>query len=343
MCSSDLANTSYPGSFVPTQEVATGFGAVVTNPTLDNLSASYAAAASPATTTTNKSSIAPKIVIGVIAGVLLLVVLIAISLSVGGNTVEKQLDEAITKGNLFPPLSPNAHDLYNQLKAKGSSEDTLQRYRDRIVPMLTSQATRLIDSLMQPGYEEAAGSEWQAAARSMSWAVELNPKDNSLVARSAYCQGRVAYLAKQDQDAIQHWTQAAKLDQSWALPLNSAGLVYASEKKYSAARSLYFEAIRRNSNWANPYNNLGTSYYMEKNYSEAKVYYQKAVQIAPDWARPHAWLGDIAMNEKDFATAVSEYQAVLGPKAIGIGNMNLEKIREKFEQAQRLANSGEKE
>lgn len=336
------ASISYPGSFVPTQEVAADFGPVVTNPTLDNLSTTYAAATSPATTAT-RTSIAPKIVVGVIAGVLLLVVVIAISLSVGGNTVEKQLDEAIVKGNLFPPPTQNARDLYTQLKNAGANEDTLRRYRERLVPLLTSQATHLIQNLMQPGYDEAAVSDWQSAAKSILWATEFNPADNALAAKSSYCQGRVAYLAKQGQDAIQHWTQAAKLDQSWALPLNSAGLVYASEKNYSAARSLYFEAIRRNSNWANPYNNLGTSYYMEKNYSEAKVYYQKAVQIAPDWARPHAWLGDIAMNEKDFATAVSEYQAVLGPKAIGIGNMNLEKIREKFEQAQRLANSGEKE
>ena len=76
---------------------------------------------------------------------------------------------------------------------------------------------------------------------------------------------------------------------------------------------------------------------MERNYSEAKGYYQKAIQIAPDWARPHAWLGDIAMNEKDFSTAVTEYQAVLSPQAIGTGNMDLGRIREKLEEAQRLS------
>ncbi|HEX5702261.1 MAG TPA: tetratricopeptide repeat protein [Pyrinomonadaceae bacterium] len=289
-------------------------------------------------------STAVKVLMAGIGLVFLLVVIIAVSLNtVGSNSVEKQLDDAIARGNLFPPASQNAYQLYNQLKANGANDETLRKYRERLVPLLTRQATQLTQNLLQPGYEEAPASEWQIATRAMSWATELKPGDSLISAKSAYCQGRVAYLANQNQAAIEHWVKAAQLDPSWALPANSAGLVYASLKNYSTARTLYSDAVRRNPNWANPYNNLGTSYYMERNYSEAKVFYKKAVQLAPDWARPHAWLGDIAMIEKDFETAITEYQWVLSPQAVGTANMNLEKIKEKLNEAQQLSAGSEYE
>ena len=149
--------------------------------------------ASPATARIpSHLSIVAKVLLAGIGLVLLLVVIIAVSLNtVGSNTVGKQLDDAIARGNLLPPASQNAHDLYNQLKTTGASEDTLRKYRERLVPLLTRQATQLTQNLLQPGYEEAPASEWQTAARAMAWAAELNPNDSLLGAKSAYCHGRV--------------------------------------------------------------------------------------------------------------------------------------------------------
>jgi len=329
------ANTSYPGSFVPTQEVATGFGAVVTNPTLDNLSASYAAAASPATTTTNKSSIAPKIVIGVIAGVLLLVVLIAISLSVGGNTVEKQLDEAITKGNLFPPPAQNARDLYTELKKGGASEDTLRRYRERLVPLLTNSPNQLLNALPNVGSDEPTIDQWQEAARNLNWATELQPGDNKLSARAAYCEGRAAFIQSNKSDAaLQAWNRAANLDKSWALPVNGIGLVYQSRKDYVTSRSYFLRAMNLNPSWAHPYENLGNNYYYEKDYSSARDYYQKALERASDWAKPHWHLGQVAMQFNDYSTAVNEFQAALSPSAKGLKRNESDSIQKDLDRAQ---------
>ncbi len=243
------ASTSYP-SFVPTPEVSAGFGAVVTNPTLDNLSTTYPAAASPATTTPT-TSIAPKIVVGVIAGVLLLVVVIAISLSVGGNTVEKQLDEAITKGNLFPPPTQNARDLYTQLKNGGANEDTLRRYRERLIPLLTSGPNQLLNALPNVGSDEPTFDQWQEAARNLSWAIELQPGDNKLSAKAAYCEGRAAFIQSNKSDAaLQAWSRSVNLDKSWALPVNGIGLVYQSRKDYPTSRSYFLRAVNLDPNWA---------------------------------------------------------------------------------------------
>jgi hypothetical protein len=88
-----------------------------------------------------------KVVLSCVAGLFLLVVIIALSTkSTSGNNVEKQLDQAITKGNLFPPSVENAHNLYYQLKASNASEDTLRRYRERIITLLTSTPNQLLAS-----------------------------------------------------------------------------------------------------------------------------------------------------------------------------------------------------
>jgi tetratricopeptide (TPR) repeat protein len=143
----------------------------------------------------------------------------------------------------------------------------------------------------------------------------------------------VAYLLKQEDEALAAWKRAADADKAWPLPANGMGLIYFSRKNYSTARTYYFDAVRRDSNWAYPYNNLGTAFHYDRNDSSAKDYYRKAIELAPHWARPHAWLGEIAMKEKDFGTAVAEYEAVLDQNATGTTNMDLDKIRSKLEEA----------
>jgi tetratricopeptide (TPR) repeat protein len=329
------ASTSYPGSFVPPQEVAGGFGAVVTNPALDNLDSTYAAAAPPATTTATTTSIAPKIVLGVVAGVFLLVSVIAISLSGGGNTVEKQLDEAITKGSLFPPPTQNARDLYTQLKNGGASEETLRRYRERLVPLLTSNPNQLLNALPTVGSDEPSIDQWQEAARNLNWAAELQASDNKLKARAAYCEGRAAFIQSNKSDAaVQSWTSAANLDKAWALPINGIGLVYQSRKDYATSRSYFLRAMNLDPNWAHPYENLGNNYYYEKDYATARNYYQKALEKASDWAKPHWHLGQVAMQFNDYPTAVNEFQAALSPSAKGLKRNEADSIQKDLDRAQ---------
>ena len=275
-------------------------------------------------------------VVGGLATVGIILVVI-IALSVGGNSVEKKLDSAIKAGNLFTPANENAHDLYLQLKNTGASEQALRPYRERILPLLTSSPLQMINEFMVPGSDEVPLTEWQGAARSLRWATELKPDDGSLRARSLYAEGRIAYLSKDENNAITTWERAADADPSWPLPINGIGLIYTGRKDYETARRYYQIAIQRDANWAYPYNNMGTAYYMQRNYYEAKGFYQKAAQLAPRWARPHSWLGDIAMKEEDYNTAIAEFTLTLDSSATGTKNMDLEKIRRQLALAQERA------
>lgn len=277
-------------------------------------------------------------VVGGIAGLGILMTIIAVVASNNkSQTLEQKLDSAIARGQFLTPTTDNAHDLYYQLKNSGAGEETLRSYRDKLVPPLTNPSFQMIKAFMVPGADDPPLADWQSAYESLRWASELKPDDKELVARMAYCEGRVAFLTKNEDRAIEAWTRAANVDKSWPLPVNGIGLIYSARKKYSTARTYYFDAVQRDPNWAYAYNNIGTSYFMEKNYSDAKGYYQKAVQLAPQWARPHSWLGDIAMKENDYATAVQEFSLVFEPNATGTKNMDLPKIQRELDRARQLA------
>ena len=154
-----------------------------------------------------------------------------------------------------------------------------------------------------------------------------------------YCAGRVAYLDNRKDDALTFWKRAAEQDTAWAMPLNSAGLIYNERKNYSTARPFFLEAIRREPQLALPYNNIGTSYFYEKNDTQAEGYYRQAIERAPQWARPHAWLGDIAMRRKDFNVAVQEYETVLNLDPSGTSGIDANRIRQQLEQARRGSNA----
>lgn len=280
-------------------------------------------------------STAAKVLLAGIGLVLLLVVIIAVSLNtVGSNTVEKQLDDAIARGNLFPPASQNAHELYNQLKANGANEDTLRKYRERLVPLLTSTPYQLLANLPRIGGEEPTSDQWQEATKNLDWAVQLKPGDKNLAARAAYCQGRAAFVQKRTEIALESWSRATTLDGSWALPVNGLGLIYQGRKDYRTSRSHFLRAVSLDPNWAHPYENLGNNYFYEKDYSAARAYYQKALERAPDWAKPRWHLGQVAMQFNDYATAVSEFEAALSPSARGLKGNEAQWIQRELDRAQ---------
>lgn len=272
-------------------------------------------------------------IVGGLAGLVILILIIALASSNSTRALEQQLDSAIASGQFLTPATNNAHDLYYQLKNTGASEDTLRGYREKLVPLLTDRFYKMIREFTIAGNEEPPMGEWQKAYESLRWASELNPEDKALVARTAYCEGRVAFISKDESRAIEAWTRASNADKTFALPVNGIGLIYTGRKNYSAARTYYLDAIQRDAKWAVPYNNVGTSYYMERNYSDAKGYYQKAAELAPQWARPHSWLADIAMRESDYATAVQEFSLVLEPGMTGTKGMDFAKIQKQLDLA----------
>jgi tetratricopeptide (TPR) repeat protein len=278
--------------------------------------------------------------VGRLVAILAVVVVLALAAMFAlnsGASLESKLDKAITSGKLFKPQGESAYDYYQQLKNQGADARTLTRFDSRLLPLLTNGPRQLLVEFAKPGTPEPSVPQWEEACKQLSWASQIKPGDNSVAARAAYCEGRLAYLNDNKEEARVAWQKASELDTSWAVATNGVGLIYNERKEYEIARPYLREAIRRDPDWAVPYNNLGTSYYYRRNYDEAETHYLKAVERAPNWGRPRAWLGDIARYRHDYARAVREYEIVLDSSTIGTSKMNLTEIRQRLDEARRLA------
>jgi tetratricopeptide (TPR) repeat protein len=343
---SSQTTSPYSTSFAHMEQTAAEVGAGATTASFDNLDSAYVASTPVATSATTTKSMVPKFVLASVVAVFVLVIIMAIALSSGGNSVEKQLSAAITNRNLFPPAAQNAHDLYNQLRNSGASDDQLRAYRERLLPLLTSGPYQLLNELVQIGSDEPTPDQWRDAARNLNWAVELNPQDNKIAAKSAYCEGRAEYvLNKQSEAALQPWQRSANLDKSWSLPVNGIGLIYQSRSDHSTSKSYFLRAMNLDPNWPHPYENLGNDYLEAKDYATAKEYYQKALAKAPDWAKPHLHLALIAVQFNDYETAVKEYEAALDSNAKGmkgketeLAQKGLDRARQKLSQTTSAGN-----
>jgi tetratricopeptide (TPR) repeat protein len=264
--------------------------------------------------------------------VVLLGILLALKVGVSSSTTNR-LDDALKRGNLVSPAGSSARDYYNQLKNENASQSTLATYREKLLPQLTRGPQSLLDDLTSPGGRDGTLPEWEEAQKLLAWATELKPEDKSLAAKSAYAEGRTAYLKDRIEDALSAYQRAADFDKSWAPPVNSIGSMLNEHKRYSESRTYLREAIRRNPNWALPYNNMGTSYFYENNFSDAQSNYRKAVSLAPNWARPHAWLGSIAAKQKDYCAAVGEFEQALRLSTPGMSNWDPQKIQRELDVA----------
>jgi Tfp pilus assembly protein PilF len=252
------------------------------------------------------------------------------------KSTESKLDEAIAKGVLLRPSGKCAYDYYLELKQSHKDAKIIARFNEKLYPLIMLGPQKMLSEIMTPTNKEPSAGDWEDAHKLLQWANEIRPNDSRVIAREAYCSGRVAYLSQDKGMALASWEQAANADKTWALSSNGIGLIYNERQEYEQARQHLFEAIRRDPGWAYPYNNLGTGYYYEKRYDLAEKYYRLAVDRAPGWARPHLWLGNIAVIRKDYSQAIQEYEKALEFGTSETSNLDFKDIRAKLQKAHNM-------
>lgn len=260
-----------------------------------------------------------------------------VSISGGKSSVERKLDDAIVKGNLIGQNSESARTLYAQLQSNGTSAQKLKAYQEKLTPLLTSHGEQLTRNLMEIGYNEPDAAEWLDAGNKLDWAAELNPGNQRIASRAAYCDGRAAYLQKQLDVAQNAWARASSSDKNWVLPVNGLGMVALARKDYPTARAYFSQAQRVDPKWPFPYENIGNTYWQEKDFDNARTSYRQALELAPNWSKPHWHLGEVAINDGDYATAVSEFEAALAPNAIGLKNNEPAQVQKRLNWARQRA------
>lgn len=250
-------------------------------------------------------------------------------------SLERKLEAAIANKNLLKPPGESAFDYYKQLKQKGLSA----QLTEKLMPVLTAHPQQMIADLEETGKVNASLADWQDAQILLAWASELRPNDNVLASRASYCTARVSYLSDRKDEAITAWKRAAEQDATWGLPLNSIGIVHLEKKKYSIARSFFFEAVRREPKFAIPYSNLGNTFLNENDIVQAEKYFQQSISHSSQRPYPHLGLGEIAMRRNDYNRAAQEYETVLTLDPSGSSGFDVNWVKQKLEQARQGATS----
>ncbi len=85
-----------------------------------------------------------------------------------------------------------------------------------------------------------------------------------------------------DQEAIDNYGQATRLDHKFAAPYNNLGTVYFHENDTKRAKRLYKKSIKLDAATAPFWSNLGALYMAERKYSDGAEAFEKAFLLDPD-------------------------------------------------------------
>jgi tetratricopeptide (TPR) repeat protein len=227
------------------------------------------------------------------------------------------LQSAIDSGRLITTSNDDAYFYYLQLKTLDPTHRTLREIIPQVLPQLRTMGNEIFRKKVTVNSEKPTDQDWARMVRVYDWARQLETNDKSLEARWKFAEGEVAKSQKRLDEAERHFAAAAQIDNSWALPQNSLGLLRSESRKWADAIPYYQRATELQPDWEIPYNNMGTSYFYLKSYDTAEQWYNAALSRNPNWARPHYWLGCIYQNKGQKTEAISHYQAALSLDTTG--------------------------
>ncbi len=116
---------------------------------------------------------------------------------------------------------------------------------------------------------------------------------------------------KRYNDAIEAYRQALRINPEEAITWNNLGGVYDGLKRYNGAIEAYRQALRINPEDAFAWNNLGLTYSNLKRYNDAIEAYRQALRITPKDADSWYNLGNAYSNLKRFNDAIEAYRQAL--------------------------------
>ena len=149
--------------------------------------------------------------------------------------------------------------------------------------------------------QASPGAGTASAPTSPTKAIPLEQRADIFMARKNYA------------DAADYYYRALKLASfKDAVVWNKLGIAFQQQSKFHSARQAYTNATRVDKTFAEAWNNIGTSYFMEKKFGKSVKYYQRAIGLKRYNASFHLNLGISYSHLKKYEEAVAEYRTALG-------------------------------
>ena len=178
------------------------------------------------------------------------------------------------------------------------------------------------------------------------WTHTLHVTSRNQVAHNNL--GVVLGRVGREDEAIEHYRQALRINPKYAAPHCNLGLLMALRGDYARAIEHYREALRLDLDHVKVHNYLGIALASQGRFSEAIEHFRKALQSKPDDWDVHGNLANAlaAQGKKDEASEHYQRALQIRPDAVdprmNYGNLlltqgKLVEAMEQFEQAQELA------
>jgi tetratricopeptide (TPR) repeat protein len=214
----------------------------------------------------------------------------------------------------------DAYTYYFQLKSLDPSNKALAEIGTKVMPRLKEIGDEVFRKKVSVQIERLIDQDWFRTLRVYEWAYSIDSKDRILEARLRFCQAEVAKIQGKKDEAERGFSATSQLAPTWALPVNSLGLLRTESKRWADSIPYYQKAIQLEPSWEIPYNNMGTAYLGQRDYMTSESWYRRALEINPNWSRPHWHIGSIYETTNRHFEALAEYQtaANLDPNGYSI-------------------------
>jgi len=148
-------------------------------------------------------------------------------------------------------------------------------------------------------------------------------------------------------EALEHYTQALRLNPKNPSPHNNIGVVLAEQGKFAEARQYFAEAVRLKPDYANGFSNLGRALAGLGQLEQARQSYEHALELDPNCYDAHQGLGILLATQGDLKQAEIHFRRAIALKPdyleahIGLGRIlwargRTEQARQSFEEALRI-------
>lgn len=182
-----------------------------------------------------------------------------------------------------------------------------------------AQTPTTIEGWYKLGYEQIGKKEYDAAAKSFSECIKLNPKADGCFRGRATA---LLLLNKNDQ-ALTDAGQAIALNPKDDISYTIRGDVYKRQRKYQQAVADYSSAIGLKPS-AVLYFTRGSAYASLKNYQAAIDDNTKAISLKPDFYNAYGNRGDVYFNLGKYELAIADFTKFIqsNPNNIAMAYVN---------------------
>ncbi|MEL6611043.1 MAG: hypothetical protein AAFQ53_03015 [Bacteroidota bacterium] len=276
-----------------------------------------------------RSRMGPRVVVGV------LVVLALVLTGIGGylflQTRQAELQEseiatrfetALREGQLVEPEGGSAYDWYNRLRTDFPRSARLASYQGQVLPEIQRRVDGFYDQWMQTS--DADDSEWPTIRRLALWGYEMAPQSGRLHAQHLYADARFAFETGDKAEAERQYLAAIDAWPEWALPYNSLGFLKRTNRNYREAINWYQKAAQRKGDWAFPHQNMSVAYTRLNQLDDAERALDRASDLRPGLGG--AW-ADLSTRYRDAERFMESRRAARralseGGRGVDQGQMN---------------------